>query len=180
MAAKSALRHRKFAQEYVIDLNATRAAIAAGYKASSAHVRGCELLKNRKVARLIDSLNSARASKLNLSAEKIDEEVSRLAFSNMANYVRVDENGKPQGISLSELSRDDWAAVQEIREDTTGGAGDGERKAILRTTLKLSDKTKNLELLYRRMGLLKDTLAVTGLEGLADRLQAIRKAKNAG
>lgn len=161
-----------------MDLNARRAAIAAGYKQAGADVRACELLKNRKVIAMIDKLMSARADKLELRAEKIDEEVARLAFSNMANYVRVDEHGKPQGIALDELSRDDWAAVQEIREDTTGGSGDGERKAILRTTLKLSDKTKNLELLYRRLGLLKDNIKVTGMEGLAEQVEEIRKRKH--
>jgi|ERR1700722_6092033 len=178
MARKTSLRQQKFAQNYVIDLNGTRAAIAAGYSSKGADVRASQLLGNSKVKKLIDKLNSARADKLELRAEKIDEEVARLAFSNMANYVRVDEHGKPQGISLSELSRDDWAAVQEIREDTTGGSGDGERKAILRTTLKLSDKTKNLELLYRRLGLLKDNIKVTGMEGLAEQVEEIRKRKH--
>jgi phage terminase small subunit len=178
LGKKTSLRYQKFAQNYVIDLNGTRAAIAAGYSQRTANEQASRLLANHKVQAIIDKLNSARACKLELRAEKIDEEVARLAFSNMANYVRVDEHGKPQGISLSELSRDDWAAVQEIREDTTGGSGDGERKAILRTTLKLSDKTKNLELLYRRLGLLKDNVKVTGMDGLAEAMNAIRKRKH--
>lgn len=178
MAKKTSLRQEKFARNYVIDLNGTRAAIAAGYSTNGAEVRASELLRNSKVRKLIDQLNSARACKLNLTAEKLDEETARLAFSNMGDYVRVDENGKPQGIALGELTRDQWAAVQEIREDTTGGSGDGERKAILRTTLKLSDKTKNLELLYRRLGLLKDNIKVTGMEGLAEQVEEIRKRKH--
>lgn len=178
MAKKTSFRQQKFAQNYVIDLNGTRAAIAAGYSSSTAASQATNLLKNNKVQKLIDRLNSARADKLELRADKIDEEVARLAFSNMANYVKIDEYGKPQGIALSELSRDDWAAVQEIREDTTGGSGDGERKAILRTTLKLSDKTKNLELLYRRLGLLKDNVKVTGMDGLAEAVNEIRKRKH--
>jgi phage terminase small subunit len=177
MARKTSLRQQKFAQNYVIDLNGTRAAQAAGIAESGAHVWASRALKNAKVQRMITELQSKRADKLELRAEKIDEEVARLAFSNMANYIKIDEHGKPQGIALSELTRDDWAAVQEIREDTTGGSGDGERKAILRTTLKLSDKTKNLELLYRRLGLLKDNVKVTGMEGLAEQINEIRKRK---
>lgn len=179
MAKKTSFRQETFAREWVIDQNGTRSAIAAGYSESTAHVQACNLLKNSKVQRIIQQLQAKRASKLQVTAEKIDEEVARLAFSNMGDYVSIDENGKPQGISLENITRDQWAAVQEIREDTAGGSGDGERKLIVRTTLKLSDKTKNLELLCRRLGLLQDKMAITGLEGLADRLNDLRKAKNA-
>jgi phage terminase small subunit len=177
---KSARRFQIFAHEYVIDFNGTRAAIAAGYATKAAHVAASQLLKNPKVSKIVDRLLTRRATKLEVTAEKLDEETARLAFANMADYVSVDERGKPRGIDLSKVTRDQWAAVHEIREDTTGGIGDGERKQILRTTLKLSDKTKNLELLYRRFGLLQDNLKVTGLEGLADRLNLIRKRKHAG
>ena len=177
MARKTSLRQEIFAREYVIDLNGTRAAIAAGYSEKGADVRASQLLDNVKVRRIIDQLHSKRASKLELTAEKLDEETARLAFANMGDYVRVDEDGKPSGINLENITRDQWAAVHEIREDTTGGTGDGERKQILRTTLKLTDKTKNLELLYRRLGLLQDNLKVSGLEGLADKLNRIRAQK---
>lgn len=179
MARKSTYRQELFAREYVIDFNGTRSAIAAGYSEKTAPAASTQLLKNPKVAKLIDKLNSKRASKLDLRAEQVVEEIRRLAFSNMADFVSVGKDGKPGGIDLSQLSRDQMAAIQEIREDTTGGSGDGERKAILRTTLKLSDKCRNLELLGRHLGMFQDNLKVTGLEGLADRLSEIRKAKNA-
>lgn len=164
---KSANRFEKFAREYVIDLNATRAAIAAGYRQAGAHVRGAELVKNRKVAKRIDQLLSERSSKLAVTAEKVVEELARLAFSNMQDYTRVDGEGKAV-LDLSVITRDQFAAVQEIREDTTGGSGDGERKVVVRTTLKLSDKTKNLELLGRHLGMFQDSLKVPGLEKLAE------------
>jgi phage terminase small subunit len=174
---KSKLRREIFAREYVIDLNATRAAIAAGYSAKTAESSGSRLLSNVKVSRLIDALHTKRASKLEITAEKLDEECAKLAFANMGDYISFDEDGKPRGIDLSKISKDQWAAVHEIREDATGGGGDGERRLILRTTLKLSDKTKNLELLYRRLGLLQDNLKVSGLDGLADKLAHIRRRK---
>jgi len=177
MARKSTLRQETFAHEYVIDLNGTRAAIAAGYAEKAAHVAASQLLKNTKVQKIIQQLQAKRASKLELKAEKIDEEISRLAFSNMLDYISVqDGDGR---IDLSTLTRDQAAAIQEIREDSTGGSGDGERKLIIRTTFKLADKSKNLELLCRRLGLLQDNLKVSGLDGLADRLDTLRKAKHA-
>ena len=177
MARKTSIRQEMFAREYVIDLNGTRAAIAAGYSEKSAAQNASVLIRNKKVIAIIDKLNSKRASKLEITAEKLDEETARLAFSNMGDFVSTDEQGKPKGIDLSKLTREQWAAVQEIREDTTGGSGDGERKAVLRTTLKLSDKKAALELLYRRQGLLTDKTQVSGLEGLADQLAAMRSRK---
>lgn len=174
---KSKMRHQIFAREYVIDLNGTRAAIAAGYATKAAAQAASQLLRNPKVSRLIDALHTKRASKLEITAEKLDEECAKLAFSNASDYRSVGEDGKPKGIDLSTITRDQWAAVQEIREDATGGGGDGERRLIVRTTLKLADKTKNLELLYRRLGLLQDNLKVSGLDGLADKLANIRRRK---
>ena len=178
MGVKTSLRRQRFAREYVIDLNGTRAAIAAGYSERTAAAQASQLLTNRNVRALVDRFTSERASKLEVRAEKVLEEIARLAFSNMQDYTRVDSDGKAI-LDMSTITRDQFAAVQEIREDATGGTGDGERKVVLRTTLKLSDKTKNLELLGRHLGMFNDKLAISGLEGLADRLNELRKAKNA-
>jgi phage terminase small subunit len=178
MTSKSLARYNRFAQEYVIDLNATRAAIAAGYSEAGARVRGSQLLTKRNVQAIIDKLQTKRASKLEVKADKIVEELSRMAFSNMADYMAI-EDGKPTGLDLSALTRDQAAAIQEITEDTTGGSGDGERRLILRTKFKLADKAKSLELLGRHLGMFQDNVKVTGLEGLADRIAQVRSRKSA-
>lgn len=171
-------RYERFAREYVIDLNATRAAIAAGYSEKTAAVQGSQLLNRLKVRKLIDKLKSERASRLGIKAERVVEELCRLSFSNMADYMRVDEDGKPIGLDLRNLTRDQAAAIQEISEDATGGTGDGERKLIIRTKFKLADKGANLERLGRHLGMFEDKLRVTGLEGLAERLNQIRLKKH--
>jgi len=177
-SVKTLLRYQIFAQEYVIDLNATRSAIAAGYCENTATVKGSQLLTKVKVQRLISELQTQRASKLELKAEQVVEELRRLAFSNMSDYMGVDSDGKPKGIDFSNLTRDQAAAIQEIREDTTGGSGDGERRLILRTTLRLTDKGRALELLGRHLGMFQDNLKVTGLEGLAERINQARAKKH--
>lgn len=161
----------------MVDLNGTRAAIAAGYSDRGADVAAVRLLAKASVRRLIDQLNSKRATKLEIKAERVVEELARMALANMHDYVRVDADGRPT-LDLSGLDRDKFAAIQEIKEDTTGGNGDGERRLVLRTTFRLSDKTKSLELLGRHLGMFNDKLNVTGLEGLADTLATIRRKKN--
>jgi len=93
--------------------------------------------------------------------------------------MEIDEQGRPVGLNLANITRDQAAAIQEITEDTTGGTGDGERRLILRTKFKLADKGKSLELLGRHLGMFQDNVKVTGLEGLAERLSEIRKNKHA-
>jgi phage terminase small subunit len=78
--------------------------------------------------------------------------LAKLAFANMQDFTIVDKNGQPI-LDLSSITRDQFAAIQEIREDATGGAGDGERRKVLRTTVKLANKTQNLELLGKHLGL---------------------------
>lgn len=168
-------RHERFAREYVIDLNGTRAAIAAGYAEAGAAVQSSHLLRIAKVSRLINKLLSQRASKLEIKAERVLEELARLAFSNMADYMQVDADGKPCGLNLAQITRDQAACIQEISEDATGGSGDGERRLVIRTKFKLSDKLKALDMLMRHLGAYNDKLQVTGLEGLADTIAEFRK-----
>jgi phage terminase small subunit len=170
-------RYEAFAREYVVDLNGKRAAIAAGYAEASAEVKASQLLRIAKCRALINALLSKRASKLEVKAEHVVEEISRLAFSNLHDYIRIDGDGQAD-IDLSALTRDQAAAISEFIVDTTGGTGDGERRKVLRTKIKLVDKTKNLELLCRHLGMLNDRLQVTGLEGLAERVNKLNQAEH--
>ena len=171
-------RYERFAREYVIDLDAQRAAIAAGYSEKRAHVTGYELVANRRVSKLIEKYQTERASKLGVKAERVVEELCRLGFSNMADYMRIDEEGKPVGLDLRNLTRDQAAAIQEISEDATGGTGDGERKLIIRTKFKLADKGANLERLGRHLGMFQDKVEHTADNALLAALVAGRRRLN--
>lgn len=172
--SKSNARYELFAREYVIDLNAKRAAVAAGYSEQTASSKGSQLLTIVKVRKLVDGLLSKRASKLELKAEQVVEELRRLGFANMQDYMRVNADGWPE-LDLSTLTRDQAAAIQEFSEDATGGTGDGERRQVLRRRFKLADKRGSLELLGRHLGMFQDNVKVTGLEGLAERMAQLRK-----
>ena len=170
-------RYEAFAREYVIDLNATRAALAAGYSERTAGVKGSQLLKTVKCRQLIDKFLSKRAIKTELKAERVIEELQRIAFANPQDYMRVNADGQPD-VDLSRLTRDQAAAISEFTVDTTGGSGDGERRLVLRTKIKLADKLKAAELLCRHLGAFNDKLQVTGLEGLAERMNKLNQAEN--
>ena len=170
-------RQELFCKEYIIDLNATKAAESAGYKPSTARQQACRLLTKGNIQARIAQLQKKQADKLDITAERVLRELALLAYSNMDDYVDLDLECGKRVLNTAKPTRDQMAAVSEITEDTTGGTGDGERKRVLRTRFKLVDKGMNLERLGRHLKLFTDKIEHSGLEGLADRLSTIRKRK---
>jgi len=139
-------RQRLFVQEYLVDLNATRAAISAGCSKNSAFVTGSKLLRNAKVASEITKATAKRAEKLDLSADKV---------------LRVD---------LSKLTRGQAAAIQEITVDAyTEGRGEQARE-VKRTRFKLADKRGALELLGKHLKLWVERTENLDLNRLSERM----------
>ena len=166
---RSEVAEEIFAQEYAIDRNGTRAAIAAGYAEKSAHVIASRMLRRTKVQKIINAHLSRLAVRANVSAERVLHELDLLAHSNMLDYVVVLPDGKLD-VDFTKVTREQMAAVQEIKVDTTGGTGDGERKVVLRTTFKLADKGQNLERLGKHLKLFTDVVEHKGLESLVSAL----------
>lgn len=174
---KRKAREKTFCQEYSIDKNGTRSAKAAGYAPKSAHVTASLLLKKPKIRAAIDALLKKHADKLDLSAEKVLAELSKLGFSNMLDYMRVNEDGAFD-LDFSELTREQAAAIQEYTVDATGGTGDGERKQVMRTRFKLVNKIDALVALGKHLKLFTEKIEVSATDGLAELMAAARKRAN--
>lgn len=75
-------KQRRFVDEYLVDLNATQAAIRTGYSEKTAYSQGQRLLKNVEVAKLLSERAANNSEKLDLSAERVlrglFEEATRL------------------------------------------------------------------------------------------------------
>lgn len=166
---KTNARYGLFAREYVTDLNGERSAVAAGYSQKSAASKASQLLNKVKVQEIIAKLLAKREAKLDYSADRILEELSRLGFSNMMDFLapETDAEGKVVVggdliLDFSKLTREQAAAIQEYTVDATGGTGDGERKQVMRTRFKLADKTRALHLLGIYRKLFTEKIEVTG------------------
>ena len=105
-------KQQRFVSEYLIDLNATQAAIRAGYSAKTAEQIGYQLLQKTSVAAEIAKAQAKKAEKLDVTAERIVRELAKLGFSNMQDYVSV-HDGSPF-VDLAAVDRDQWAAVGEV------------------------------------------------------------------
>jgi phage terminase small subunit len=164
-----------FVAEYLIDLNATRAAKSAGYSDKTAYSQGQRLLNNVEVAAVIAEKTKKRMDKLEITADRVLKELAALGFSNMGDYMEVTEDGKGFDFAFGNLTREQMAAIQEITVDTTGGANDGERRLVLRNKFKLGDKRGSLELLGKHLQLFTDKLEISGSLNLADAIAEARK-----
>jgi phage terminase small subunit len=177
MGSKAELtpKQKLFVAEYLKDLNATQAAIRAGYSPKTAEQQGHQLLKKPSVSQAVGAKAEKRLEKLDISAERILEELAKLAFANMADYITITKEGEAF-VDLSKLTREQAAAIQEISVDeSAGGAGDGRRERVQRTRFKLAPKIAALELLGKHKELFTEKIKVTADDELLQRLTAGRK-----
>lgn len=150
-------RSQRFVDEYVVDLNATRAAIRAGYSAASAYSQGHRLLKNAEVAAAIAAAKRARAKRLAISADRVLQELARLAYFDIRRT--VDENGAP--IPLHLLDGDTAAAIAGVEVVEQFEMVDGERVPTgLLKKYRVFDKNTAVGNMMKHLGLLKDTLSL--------------------
>lgn len=157
------IRYERFAREYLIDLNGTRAAIAAGYSPKTAASQASDLLNVPKVQALIAKLNEKRQAKTEVNAEKVLTELALMGHSNMLDYIRVVDGDAV--VDLSGLTREQAAAMQEITvEDYVDGRGEDARD-VKRIKFKLADKARSLELLGKHLALFADRQEHSGPGG---------------
>ncbi len=151
-------RQKRFAEEYLIDLNATKSAIRAGYSENGASVIACKLLVNANIQAKIQENMNERAKRTGITADRVLNEIAKPAFANMSDYVKWG-NGAIAIRSSNELTNDQTACVLEISETSN--------EVSSKTKIKLHDKIKSLELLGRHLKLFTDKTEVTGKNGEA-------------
>lgn len=138
-------RQQQFIQEYLIDLNATQAALRAGYSKARANRAGYELLQRQDVQDALAGAMEERGRRTEITADKVLCELGLLAFSNMLDYIRIDGGGETS-VDLSTLTRDQAAAITEatIEESAQGR---------VRVKVKLADKNRALDTIGRHLGM---------------------------
>lgn len=157
-------KQERFVAEYLIDLNATQAAIRAGYSAKSAAEQASRLLINVKVAKAVEAAQAARSARTEITQDRVLKELAKLGFANMQDYMSVTQEGEPFA-DLSKLTRDQAAAITEFTvEDFTEGRGDDARD-VRRVKFKLADKRAALVDIGKHLGMFKDKVELSGAGG---------------
>ena len=151
--AKLTEKQRVFCEEYLIDLNATQAAIRAGYAPMSANEQACRMLVNSNIRACIDKALAERSKRTGVTADRVLLELARLGFVNPADLIDSDD-----ATIRSSASRDDTAAISAVKVKVTP-TDDGD---IVEREVKLCDKNRSLELLARHLGMFNDKLDLSG------------------
>lgn len=157
-ASKLTPKQERFVQEYLIDLNATQAAIRAGYSADTAKQQGSRLLTNVDVASAIASKQGKLADKYEVTAERVVRELALIGFANMLDYVTIGQDGLAR-VDLSAVNRDQAAAIHEIRVDSVIGNGE-DAKVTEKVTFKLADKRAALVDLGKHLNLFREQVDI--------------------
>lgn len=136
--------------EYLIDLNATQAAIRAGYSRRSAMEQGYQLLQKSSVSSAIQDAMEARSKRTQVSQDRVLEELIAIGFASIYDAFRI-ESGLLGYKNIDELPSNLQKAIVEI-------AGVPSEDGTTRITrLKLACKVKALDLIARHLGMMNDT-----------------------
>ena len=161
----------RFVDEFIIDLNATQAAIRAGYSEKTAHVQGPRLLSNVSVREAIDTAKTARSEETKIDAAWVLKRLAAEAEADIADLYGPDGQLLPVK-EWPKIWRQGLVAGVDVEEIHVEGVKMGEVKKI-----RLSDRIKRLELIGKhvKVNAFQEVVQHKGLEGLADRLARAKK-----
>jgi phage terminase small subunit len=170
-------KQQRFVDEYLVDLNATQAAIRAGYSAKTAYSIGEENLRKPEIAEALEKAMDERSARTKITADQVLTELAKIGFSDIrkavkwfsqANVAAVDdcegeiEDGslrfavanQVELVSSDEIDDDTAAAISEVSMTDKGGL-----------KVKLHDKRAALVDLGRHLKLFTDKVEASGPDG---------------
>lgn len=140
-ASKLTPKQERFVQEYLIDLNATQAAIRAGYSAKTAQEQGSRLLSHVMVSDAIKTAQEARSERVGVSQDYV-----------LAAITETMERCRQVAPVLNRKGE------QVLCEDRNGNL-------VPAFTFDASGVLKGAEILGKHLGMFKEKVEMTGAEG---------------
>jgi len=140
-------KQKRFVEEYLIDLNATQAAIRAGYSPITAQEQGSRMLSNVMVQTAVAKAMADRSRRTGINQDRVVLELAKIAFVNAADVI-----DSSNATIKSDATADDTAAIQSVKVKVIP-TKDGEG---IEREIRLNDKIKALELLGKHLGMWND------------------------
>ena len=146
-------KQKLFVEEYLVDLNATQAAIRAGYSPDTAKAIGSENLTKPDIRAHIDKAMAERSKRTGVNADRVVMELAKIAFINAVDVINAED-----ATLKDDAAPEDTAAIQSVKVKTFPTKdGEGVEREI-----KMADKIKALELLGKHLGMFKDRVELSG------------------
>lgn len=149
-------KQRRFVEQYLIDLNATQAAIRAGYSERTANKVGPRMLVNVGVVTAVNRAIEERSKRTEITQDSVLQELGRIGFSDMRQFTQWG----PDGVVLNDcatLDADAARCVAEVSQTTSKDGGS--------LKFRLHDKVSALEKLGKHLGMFVDRHELTGANG---------------
>lgn len=142
-------KQKRFVEEYLIDLNATQAAIRAGYSPHTAKDIGCENLAKPNIAAAVSQAMAERSRRTGINQDRVLQELARIGFAKITDVV------DPETAKIRpDASDDDLACIQSIKIKPS--------EFGIEREVKLYDKKSALVDLGKHLGLFKDKVELNG------------------
>lgn len=155
-------RQSAFVREYLVDLNATQAAIRAGYSAKTAGQQGFMLLKNLEIQQVLSEAVEKRAKRVEITADRVLKEIGLAAFLDPLELFAEDGTLLP----LSKMPEHARRAIAGIEvEEIYMGQGDDRKWVGYLKKIKLVSKEGTLTLAGRHLKMFTEKVEVTGKDG---------------
>lgn len=144
-------KQKRFCEEYLVDLNATQAAIRAGYKADSAYAIGAENLRKPQIRARIDQGLADQSARTGVTADRVIRELAKVAFVKATDVIDTET-----GDVREDATDDDRACIAAVKVKQVNGAD----FTSVEHEIRLCDKVKALELLGKHLGIFEDNINV--------------------
>lgn len=163
-------RQARFVDEYMIDLNATQAAIRAGYSAKTANEQGARLLAKVSVKEALSERMKAREVRTEITQDRVLAELAKIGFADIRRALewgpdvmvvdeQTGETAVSNGVALvpsEKIDSDTALAISEISQTANG------------IKIKMHDKRAALVDIGRHLGMFKDKVELSGSLSLKD------------
>jgi len=146
---KLTAKEQEFCKQYLIDLNATQAAIRAGYSQKTANQIGSENLSKLGIQTEIEKLKNERSERTLITADRVLKEIALLAFSNIKDFVKSIDN-QITVKDLADISDEAAACIAELSQSADG-----------RIKIKLHNKDSALDKLIKHLGIDRPQVEMT-------------------
>jgi len=141
-------RQLRFIDEYLVDLNATQAAIRAGYSKRSAAEQGYDLLRHPHISLALEAKRKELAVQTGITRERILGEMAAIAFADVRKLFNADGSMR----AIGELDDDTARALSSVEVSSFTPPGEGSQPEWTKK-VRFWDKPKALEALLKHLGM---------------------------
>jgi len=151
-------KQKRFIDEYLIDLNATQAAIRAGYSKKTANEQGSQTLAKLNIQKAIQKEIAKRSERTAISQDRVLKELALLGFSDLANLVEIGEDGMILVKKFEDMPEGESRLLKAIKEDRIIRETPDGKQMVVHDKIKYEiwDKLKALEMIGRHLGMFQD------------------------